>query len=98
MLLCCLGGRKKRRKHHTLSYAHALVNTESESIEAAVRKRGIRKSIVRGFVARMGETRLPTNVVLGEMVRGKGHSFRQEKDWMGRLEEDLTEFGIESEG
>ena len=34
----------------------------------------------------------------GEMVGGKGCSVGQEKDWMGRLEEDLREFGIKSEG
>ena len=49
MLLCCLGGRKKKRKHHTLSYAHALVSTDSECVEAAVCRRGIRKSMVRVF-------------------------------------------------
>lgn len=29
--------------------------------------------------------------ILGEMVEGKGYFFGQEKDWVGRLEEDLNQ-------
>ena len=36
--------------------------------------------------------------MFGEMVGGKGYTFGQEKDWMGRLEEDLKKFVIKSEG
>ena len=57
-----------------------------------------RRISLAGFVACMGEECLPRRVTFGEIVGGKGYSFGQEKDWMGRLEEDLTEFGIESEG
>ena len=35
--------------------------------------------------------------MFGEMVGSKCYSFGQEKDWMGRLEEVLKEFGIKSE-
>ena len=37
-------------------------------------------------------------MVFGEMIGGKGYSFRQDKNWMGGLEEDLREFGAKSEG
>ena len=56
MLLRCLGGRKRKRDDHTLSYADAFAKTASESIEAIVRKRRI---LFAGFVARIGEERLP---------------------------------------
>ena len=41
MLLRCLGWRKLKRDDHTLSYADALAQTDSESTEAIVRKGGI---------------------------------------------------------
>ena len=56
MILRCLGWRKRKRDDHTPSYADALAKTASESIEAVVRKRRI---MFAGFVARMGEERLP---------------------------------------
>ena len=34
----------------------------------------------------------------GELVGGKGYSGGQEKDWMVRLEEVMTEFGRQFEG
>ena len=34
----------------------------------------------------------------GDGQGNKGYSFGQEKGWMGRLEEDLKELGIKSEG
>ena len=71
MLLRCLGWRKRKRDDHTLSYADALVKTASEGIEAIVRKRRI---LFAGFVARMGEKRLPQRVMFGELVGGKGYS------------------------
>ena len=71
MLLRCLGWRKRKRDDHTLSYADALAQTDSESVEAIVRKRRI---LFAGFVARMGEERLPQRVMFGEFVGGKGYS------------------------
>ena len=95
MLLRCLGWRKRKRDKHTLSYADALAKTASESIEAIVRKRVI---LFAGFVARMGEERLPQRVMLGELVGGKGYSGGQEKDWMAHLKEDMSVFGMKFEG
>ena len=51
-----------------------------------------------GFVARMGEERLPRRVMFGEMLGGRGYSEGQEWDWMKDPEEDLTAFGIKFEG
>ena len=62
---------------HNRSYADSLAKTASESIEATVRKRRI---LLAGFVARMGEERLPQRVVFEELVGGKGHSGGQEKE------------------
>ena len=95
MLLRCLGWRKRTRDDHTLSYANALAKSASESIEATVRKRRI---LFAGFVARMGEERLPQTVMFGELVGGKGYPGGQEKDWMVRLKEDMSAFGISFEG
>ena len=77
MLLRCLGWRKRKRDDHTLSYADSLAQTDSESVEAIVRKRRI---LFARFVARMGEERLPHGVIFGELVGGKGYSGGQEKD------------------
>lgn len=44
-----------------------LVMTDRESVEVIVRRR----RVDAGFVARMGEERLPRRVVLEEMVGGK---------------------------
>ena len=76
MLLRCLGWRKPKRDDRTLSYANALAKTVSERIEAIVRKRRI---LFAGFVARMGEDRLPQRVMFGELVGGKGYSGGQER-------------------
>ena len=67
MLLRCLGWRKRKREDHTLSYADALVKTDYASIGATARGRRI---LFAGFVARMGEERLPRRVIFGEMVGG----------------------------
>ena len=67
MLLRCLGWRK--RKRDDLSYADALAKKASDSIEAIVRKRRI---LFAGFVARIGEGRLPQRVIFGELVGGMG--------------------------
>ena len=77
MLLRCLEWRKWKRDDHTLSYADALAKTASRSIEAIVLERRI---LFAGFVARMGEERLPQRVMFGELVGGKGYSGGQEKD------------------
>jgi len=95
MLLRCLGWRKRKREDHILSYANALLRTDSESVETTVRRRRI---LFAGFVARMGEERLPRRVMFGEMLGGKGYSGGQEWDWMKDLEEDLKAFGIKFEG
>ena len=95
MLLLCLGWRKRKRDDHTLSYADALVKTASENIEAIVRKRRI---LFAGFVARMGEERLPQRVMFGELVGGKGYSGGQEKNWLVHLKEDMSVFGMKFEG
>ena len=94
MLLRCLGGRKRKREDHILSYANALLRTDSESVETTVRRR---RMLFAGFVARMGEERLPRRVIFGEMLGGKGYSRGQELDWMKDLEEDLKAFGVKFE-
>ena len=60
-----------------------------------VRKRRI---FFAGFVARMGEERLPQRVMFGELVGGKGYSGGQEKDWLVHLKEDTSVFVIKIEG
>ena len=90
-----LGWRKRKREDHILSYANALLRTDFESVETTVRRRRI---LFAGFVARMGEERLPRRVMFGEMLGGKGYSGGQEWDWMKYLEEDLEVFGIKFEG
>ena len=83
----CLGWRKRKRDNYTLSYADALNKTASESIEAIVRKQ---RTLFAGFVARMGEERLPQRGVFGELVGGKGYSGGQEKNWTVHLKEDMS--------
>ena len=39
MLFRCLGWRKRKREDHILSYANALLRTDSESVETTARKR-----------------------------------------------------------
>ena len=95
MLLRCLGWRKRKREDHTLSYADALVKTDYASIGATARGRRI---LFAGFVARMGEERLPRRVMFVELVEGKGCTGVRKHDGMRCLEEDLNEFGIKSEG
>ena len=72
-----------------LPYADALAKTASESIEAIVRKLGIFSA---GFVAHMGEERLPQRVMFGELVGGKGYSEGQEKDGLAHLKADMSVF------
>ena len=70
-------------QHNHLSYTDELDKTDSERIEATVRKP---RMLFARFVARMGGGCLPPKVVFGELVGGKGYSAGQEKDWMVRLE------------
>ena len=77
-----LAGAKTRRPHVILSYANALLRTDSESVETTVRRR---RTLFTGFVARMGEERLSRRVMFGEMFEGKGYSGGQEWDWMKEL-------------
>lgn len=75
-LLRCLGLRKRKREGHTLSYARAVVTTDSESSEVTLRRRrilfarGLRGTHERRAPAEEGD-------VWG-MVGGKGYSFGQE--------------------
>ena len=87
MLLRCLGWRKWKRDDYTLSYADALAKTASENIEAIVRKRRI---LFAGLVARIGGELLSLRVMLGELVRCKGYSGGQEKDWMVHRKENTS--------
>ena len=81
---------------HTFTYyADALAKTTSESIEAIVRERRI---LFAGFLARMGEERLPQRVMFGELVGGKGYSGGQEKNWRAHLKEHMSVFGMKFEG
>ena len=45
MLLRCLGWWKRKREHHILSYANALLRTDSECVETTEQT----KDIIRGF-------------------------------------------------
>ena len=46
----------------------------------------------------MGEERLPQRVMFGDLVRGKGYSGGQGKDWMAHLKEDMSVFRMKFEG
>ena len=59
-----------------VTYADALAKTASESILAVVGKRRI---LFAGFVARMGEERLPHRMMFGEIVGGMGYSGGQKR-------------------
>lgn len=65
--------KNRKRKYHTLSYARAIVETSSESIETTVRRR---RMLFAGFGARMrDEKHLPRRVMFGEMIGGKGYIY-----------------------
>ena len=68
MLHRCLAWRKRKREDYILSYANEFLRTDSESDETTVRRR---RMLFAGFVARMGEERLPRTVTFGEMLRGE---------------------------
>ena len=90
----CIGWRKHNRADHPISYLGTLVEPESESIEAILRKRRI---LFAGFVARMEDTRLPKCVMFGKMVGGAGCVGGQEKEWLGYILDDLRAFGINAD-
>ena len=50
--------------------------------------------IFAGFVARMGDTKLPKSVVFIELVGVAGCVGGQEKEWMECFLDDLGAFGI----
>ena len=95
MLLRCLGWRERKRDDYTLSYADALAETASESLEAIVRKRRI---FFARFTARMEEEHLPQGVMFGKLVGGRGYSGGPKKDWMVHLKKDMSAFGMKFEG
>ena len=72
LLIRCIGWRKHNPADHPIPYLDALIETESESIEATLRRRRI---LFAGFVARMEDTRFPKCVVFG----GRGLCWGQEK-------------------
>ena len=72
----CIGWRKHNRANHPISYLDTLAKTESESIEATLRRRRI---LFVGSVARMEDTRLPKYVMFVEMARGAGCVGGEEK-------------------
>ena len=90
----CIGWRKHNRADHPISYLDTLLKTETESIEATLRRRRI---LFAGFVARLEETRLQKCVMFGEMVGGAGCVGGQEKEWMGCFLDDLKAFGINAD-
>ena len=71
----CIGWRKHNRADHPISYLDTIIKTESESIEATLRRRQI---LFAAFVARMEDTRMPKCVMFGEIVGGAGYVRGQE--------------------
>ena len=65
----CIGWRKHNRADHPISYLDTLIKTESESIEAILRRRRI---LFAGFGARKEDTRLLKCGMFGELVGGVG--------------------------
>ena len=65
----CNGWGTNNRANHPISYLDTLIKTRSESIEVTLRRRRI---LFAGFVARMGDKRLPKCVMFGELVGGAG--------------------------
>ena len=69
------------------------MKTVSESIEA-IRRRWI---LFAGFLASMADTRLPTFVMLEELVGRAGCVGDQEKEWMMCVLNDLKAVGVNAE-
>ena len=57
-----------------------------------------KRMMFAGFVARMGEERLPQRGLFGELVGGKGYSGGQEKGWLAHLKEGMSIYGMKFEG
>ena len=93
-LTCCIGWRMHVRTNHPISYLDTLIETESESIEATLRRRRI---LFAGFVARKENTRLPKCVMFAEVVGGTGCVGGQRKGWMGCFLDDLRACGINAD-
>ena len=66
-IISCIGWRKNNRTDRPISYMDTLLKTSSGSIEAVVRRR---RTLFAGFVARMGNTRLPKCMMFGELMGG----------------------------
>ena len=87
LLVRYIGEKRNRRDgHHMLSCADALVKIGCQNVETTVRKRSI---LFAGFVARMGNEKLPKRVMFGQVDGGKGCSGGQEQDRMDCREHDL---------
>ena len=94
-LTSCIGWRKNNRADHPISYLDTLILTESESIEATIRRRRI---LFAEFVARMEDTKLPKCVMFGELLGGAGCERGVEKELMGCFLDELrTFFGINAD-
>ena len=79
---------RRKREDHTLSCAHALVKRLREHGGGGAQTKYICSRVSWRAWERSSYTE---EVDVWRDGRGKGYAFRQEKDWMGRLEEDLTE-------
>ena len=77
-----------------LSYTDALATTVCENVETTVRKWRIPFA---GFVARMGNERLPKPVVFGELEGEKGYLGGQAQNSMGCFERDRSLFNLSIE-
>ena len=75
----CIGWQKHNRADHPISCLDTLLKTESESIEATLRRRRI---VFAGVLARMEDTRLPKCVMFGETVRARAvWGARKKSEW-----------------
>ena len=90
----CIDWRKHNRADHPISYLDALIKTESESIEATLRRRRILFAVL---VTCMEDTRLPKCRMFVELLEGAGCVRGQEKEWMGCFLDDLGAFGINAD-
>ena len=90
----CIGWQNHNRADHPISYLGTLIKTESESIEATLRRRRI---LFAGFVARIEDTRLPKFVMFRELVGVAGCVGGQEKEWMRCFLDDLRTFDINAD-
>ena len=87
----CIGLRNNRADHPISDLDTLIIKTESESIEAIMRKRRI---LLTGIVVHMEDTKLPKCVMFGELVGGAGFVGGGGKVWVGYLLYDFIAFGI----